>query len=57
MILIDVLSVLSDETKVCVWQGGEIVSEYNGKEAIDTKYNNKIVKGISAGLFKIDIEI
>lgn len=57
MRLINILSVITDETKVCVWQDGEIVAEYDGKEAIDKKFNTKIVKSISAGSFKIDIEI
>lgn len=57
MRLINILSVITDETKVCVWQDGEIVAEYDGKEAIDKTFNTKIVKSISAGLFKIDIEI
>lgn len=51
------LSVLSDETSVNVWQDGNIVAFYDGKNAIDKKFNTKIVKSISAGLFKIDIEI
>lgn len=57
MELIDLLSVITDETKACLWEDGEIVAEYDGREAIDNKFNTKIVKGISAGLFKIDIEI
>lgn len=57
MELIDLLSVITDEAKVCLWEDGEIVAEYDGMEAIDNKFNTKIVKGISAGLFKIDIEI
>ena len=57
MRLINILSIITDETKVCVWQDGEIVAEYDGKEAIDKKFNTKIVKSISAGSFKIDIEI
>lgn len=57
MKVIDILSVITDETKVCLWEDGELVAEYDGKEAIDKKYNGKLVKSISAGLFKIDMEI
>lgn len=57
MKLINILSVITDETKVDVWQDGELIAEYDGKEAIDKKYNSCPVKSVSAGLFKIDIEI
>lgn len=57
MKLIDLLSVITDETRIEVWEDGELVAEYDGKEAIDKKYNSASVKSVSAGLFKIDVEI
>lgn len=57
MKVIDILSVITDETKVCLWEDGEEVAEYGGREAIEKTFNSKIVKSVSAGLFKIDIEI
>ena len=57
MKLIDLLSVISDGTTVFVWKDYDIVAVYDGRDAIDKKYNNRPVKSVSAGLFKIDIEI
>lgn len=51
------LSILSDQTSVNVWQDGEIIAVYDGKESIDDKYNKLIVKSVSAGNFNINIEV
>lgn len=57
MKLIDLLSVISEYTRVQVWRDNEVVAEYDGKNSIDEKYNDEEVKSVSAGLYKIDIEI
>ena len=51
------LSILSDQTSVNVWQEGEIIAVYDGKESIDDKYNKLTVKSVSAGNFNINIEV
>ena len=57
MKLVNLLSVITEETKVNVWQDGDLVAEYDGKEAIDKRFNPLPIKSVSAVLFKIDIEI
>lgn len=57
MKIIDLLSVITDETKVQVWEDCELVAEYDGKEAIDESFNKRRIKSVSAGLYKIDVEI
>lgn len=57
MKLINLLSVLTDETIVNVWRDGDLIAEYDGKNAIDKSLNKETIKSVSAGLYKIDIEI
>lgn len=39
MKLIDLLSVISEGTWVNVWQDGDIIATYDGKDAIDADLN------------------
>ena len=58
MKLIDLISVITDNTTVYVWRDGEIISTYDGKDSIDEKYNNEIVLSVYAGNYNIiNIEI
>lgn len=57
MILLDILSIITDETKVVLFEDGEEVAEYNGKNDIPAEYNNRIVKAITGGYYQIDIDI
>lgn len=49
MKLIDLLSVISDGTRVNIWQDGDIVSFYDGKSAIDTELNECDVLQVRGG--------
>ena len=57
MLLINLLSIIPDETPVNVYREGRIIARYDGKESIDDKYNKLIVKSVSAGNFNINIEV
>ena len=57
MKLIDLLSVIADYTTVNLWRDGEVISAYDGKASIDERYNNEQVVAVTAGYYKIDIEI
>lgn len=58
MKLIDLISVITDNTTVYLWRDGEIISTYDGKDSIDEKYNNEIVLSVYAGNYNIiNIEI
>ena len=59
MKLIDLLSVISEDTYVAVWKDGEVVGTFDGKDSIDTKFNDYEVKSVGGGAFggRIDIEI
>lgn len=48
MLLVDLLQIINENTSVNIWLCGEVVSIYDGKDAIDTKYNNYPV--ISCGV-------
>lgn len=57
MKVIDILSLITDESEVHVFQDGEEVASYDGKNEIPEKYNGSEVLSISTGYFRINIEI
>ena len=58
MKLIDLLSVITDNTKVTIWRDNKPVSFYDGKESIDESLNNEIVKVVRYGAYEtINVEI
>lgn len=58
MKLIDLLSIITDESKVVVEDyDGEIYEIYDGKNSIDPKYNNREIVSVSSGYYQIGIII
>ena len=57
MKVIDLLNVIDEASSVEVWKDNELLSVYDGKDSIDSKLNNEVVKSISSGYFKIAVEI
>lgn len=57
LILFDLLQYITDETTVCIWRNGDLLGTYDGKDSIDECYNFETVLSVSAGQFKIDIDI
>lgn len=53
----DLLNVLSEETNVYIWQDDSIIAMYDGKNSIDKELNDSVVYRVSAGYYKIDVEI
>ena len=53
----ELLAVLTDESVVNIWQDGDIVAFYDGKNSIDDEFNDEFIKSVSTGFYKIDIEI
>ena len=46
MILIEILEKISDAARVDVFQGGALVTFYDGKNSIDSIFNNCIIDSI-----------
>lgn len=57
MLLQDVLSIIGENTAVNVWRNGEIIANYNGRDAIPDELNPEPVQGITAGYFLINIDL
>lgn len=57
MTVIDILSIVSDETNVNVWENGEIIATYDGKDNIPEELNDRVITQISAGIHFINIDI
>jgi hypothetical protein len=57
MKLIDILSLVTEETTVKVFEDGEEIAEYNGKDAIPADLNGRPVRNVYAGYYFLGIEI
>lgn len=57
MKVIDLLSIITDETRVILFKDGEYCAEYNGKDSIPEEYNGFEIKSINSGYYQIDIDI
>ena len=57
MALIDLLSTVDEETNVKVFQDGEIIAEYNGRESIPSDLNGRTIRSVYAGHFFLGVEI
>ena len=57
MKVIDLLSIITGETRVVLFKDGEYCAEYNGKESIPEEYNGFEIKSINSGYYQIDIDI
>lgn len=57
MRIIDILSILSDETNVNIWDGNEIIAAYDSKNSIPEYLNDLPIKSITSGYYCIDIDV
>ena len=57
MKLIDLLFIISDESNVKIFKGGEEIAEYNGRDSIPNELNDCIVNSVYSGHYFIGIEI
>lgn len=57
MKVIDIISLVDEETKVDVWENSELIATYDGKNSIPEELNSRLVKGITGGYMAIGIEV
>ena len=57
MKLIDIISLMTDYSTVVVWQDGEEIARYDGKDSIPETLNDHMVRSLSTGYYKLDIEL
>ena len=56
MTILDILTVIDEETAVNVWRDGEIIATYDGRDSIPEELNTAEVKSVSAGHYLLTIE-
>lgn len=53
----DILPLITDETNVNIWDKGEIIAAYDGKNSIPEYLNTLTIKSITSGYYCIDIDV
>lgn len=44
MKLIELLLITSEHRNMCIWDNGEIISQYNGRDSIPGELNDRVVE-------------
>lgn len=57
MKVIDLLSIVSDESTIEIFENNEPICLYDGKNSIPEELNGREVLSISSGRFKINVDI